>query len=297
MLSYDLCVAWNWEHDADFVALLDTVCRSKALSLLQITPGNLADMLHALAERQIGFRAFFDRASDVDTQFMPLVQRVHDDCIYFINSHERASRTWDKAVLHSLLITAGLDVPQTIILPAYAEQPDLSSIDLVSIGEQFTIKPAHGGGGVGVMTNITSWDQVLSARQEHATDQYLLQSHVVPKELALRPAWFRVIYCAGQVFPCWWNPSNHIYTPVTDEEKNSHGLDPLYDIAVAIARLCGLDLFSTEIALTSDGLFVVVDYVNDQIDLRLQSKAVEGVPDDIVRAVAERLVNHVVNYC
>jgi hypothetical protein len=38
---------------------------------------------------------------------------------------------------------------------------------------------------------------------------------------------------------------------------------------------------------------VVVDYVNDQIDLRLQSKILEGVPDDIVQDIAERLVNQV----
>jgi hypothetical protein len=196
--------------------------------------------------------------------------------------------------MHFVLVNAGLNVPHTIILPAYEEQPILSSIDLASLGEQFIIKPGHGSGGEGVMTKVTSWNQVLSGRQEHATDRYLLQAHVVPRELDLRPAWFRVIYCAGQVYPCWWNPHTHVYTPVTSAEKSSHGLGPLHDIAVAIARLCGLDLFSTEIAFTSEGLFVVVDYVNDQIDLRLQSKTFDGVPDDIVHDIAERLVSQVV---
>jgi len=60
-------------------------------------------------------------------------------------------------------------------------------------------------------------------------------------------------------------------------------------VAASIAHLCGLELFSTEVALTPDGLFVVVDYVNDQIDLRLQSKTPDGVPDTIVRDVATRL--------
>jgi hypothetical protein len=49
-------------------------------------------------------------------------------------------------------------------------------------------------------------------------------------------------------------------------------------------------LFSTEITITSDGRFVIVDYVNDPIDLRLQSKAFDGVPDDIVKDITERLV-------
>jgi hypothetical protein len=57
-----------------------------------------------------------------------------------------------------------------------------------------------------------------------------------------------------------------------------------------------LDLFSTEIAFVSEGRFVVVDYVNDQIDLRLQSIAAEGVPDDIVKSIAQRLVSKVADH-
>jgi hypothetical protein len=33
-----------------------------------------------------------------------------------------------------------------------------------------------------------------------------------------------------------------------------------------------------------------VDYVNDQIDTRIQSKAVDGVPDEVMRNVARQLV-------
>jgi hypothetical protein len=295
MLDYDLCVAWNWEYDADFIALLEAGCQSKGLSMLQVTPGNLADVLHSLAEKEIVCRAFFDRASDLDSQFMPLVQWVHENRIYGINSYERASLTWDKAEMHSLLVAAGLDVPYTIILPAYLEQPELPHMDLLPLGEQFTIKPAHGSGGVGVMTHATSWDQVLTARQEHANDKYLLQAHILPKELDMRPAWFRVIYCTGQIYPCWWNPQSHVYAPVTSEEKNCHRLGRLEEAVAVISRLCGLDLFSTEIGFTQGNQFMVVDYVNDQIDLRLQSAAFEGVPDAIVRDIAARLVGQLIN--
>lgn len=50
-----------------------------------------------------------------------------------------------------------------------------------------------------------------------------------------------------------------------------------------------MDWFSTEIALTHEN-FLVVDYVNDDIDTRLQSRAVDGVPDEIMKAVASDLV-------
>jgi hypothetical protein len=296
MTNYDLCVAWNWEYDTDFIALLEEGCKTKGLSMLQITPTNLAESLHSLADQQVGCRAFFDRASDEDPQFMPLVQWVHENRIFGINSYERASLTWDKAEMHSLLVTVGVDVPHTFILPAYFDQPDLPCFDIFALGEQFIIKPAHGSGGVGVVTNVISWEQVLAVRQEHATDKYLLQAQVAPKMMDTRPAWFRVIYCTGHIYPCWWNPADHVYAPVTPEQKVNYGLDRLEETVIAISRLCGLDLFSTEIAFSHEEQFKVVDYVNDQIDLRLQSKFDNGVPDAIVHEVADRLVHQLLNH-
>ena len=76
---------------------------------------------------------------------------------------------------------------------------------------------------------------------------------------------------------------------MTSSEENRYELAPLHDITKRIASICKLDWFTTEIALTHEH-FVVVDYVNDQIDTRIQSKAVDGVPDDIMRRVAEKLV-------
>jgi hypothetical protein len=289
MVDYDLCVAWNWAYDADFINLLDLSCQSEGLSLLQIKPENLPQMLNSLVSKELSCKVFFDRASDEDPQFYPLVQWVREEAIPSINEYERASQTWDKAEMHPLLVEQGFDVPQTFILPPFIEDPNPPAIDLYPLGDQFTIKPAHGSGGVGVMTNATSWEQVLAVRQEHATDHYLLQAHVTPVELEARPAWFRIIYCAGQVYPCWWDPSTHIYCPVTEDEQKRFDLLPLNEIMSGIGDLFGLDLFSTEIALSADHRFEVVDYVNDQIDLRLQSKTVEGVPDDIVKAVAREL--------
>jgi hypothetical protein len=297
MNVYDICVAWNWVYDADFIGLLDQSCQSRGLSLLQIKPDNLPQMLNLLVERELSCRVFFDRASDEDPQFLPLVQWAREDSIRSINEYELAERTWDKAAMHSQLISLGLDVPLTIILPPFIEQPELSAIDLSPLGDQFTIKPAHGSGGIGVMTSITSWEQILAVRKEHATDHYLLQAHVTPQQLDLHSAWFRVIFCVEQVFPCWWDPTSHIYSPVTDEELTRYHLEPLIEITHALAKLCQLDIFSSEIALTSEGSFVVVDYVNDQIDLRLQSAAAEGVPDAIVRKVAGILADQVVIPC
>ena len=77
---------------------------------------------------------------------------------------------------------------------------------------------------------------------------------------------------------------------MTAEQHFHFGLRSLYEVARRIAQVCRLDLFSTEIALNSDGRFLAVDYVNDPVDLRLQSKAADGVPDAWVENIAGRLV-------
>ncbi|MBP1725975.1 MAG: hypothetical protein H6Q51_1273 [Deltaproteobacteria bacterium] len=296
MCMFDLGIAWNWEYDGDFVRLLRTACRIQGLSVIEIMPSNLQEMLPLLVDGRVRTKVFLDRASDTDPRFLHLVRWAHTHTAYHLNPYEQACRTWDKTTMHPTLMSAGLATPLTIILPPYQEEPSLPPLDLSFLGNNFTIKPAHGGGGEGVITEATSVDQVVAARQEHPTDKYLLQAQIVPIELGSRAAWFRVLYCAGKVYPCWWDTRTHVYHRVTFAEECRYRLSPLREIAESIALLCGLDLFSTEVALTAEGLFVIVDYVNDQIDLRLQSAGFDGVPDEIVWSIAERLATLVAVY-
>ena len=287
--NYNLCQTWNWGYDADFVRILDGACQSHGLSLLQITSENLLDMMRSLANGEIIFQVFFDRASDADARFVSIVQWASNHNTHHINPHALACRAWDKVAMHQA-ISVSMETPFTIILPSYDEQPLLPEIDLSSLGQSFTIKPAYGGGGDGVIKEATKLGQVLVARQEFPAQRYLLQAHIIPARLDSRMAWFRIIYCAGKTYPCWWDNDTHIYTQVTSNEEACYNLSSLRSITSSIANLCGLTLFSTEIAITPDGRFLVVDYVNDPIDLRLQSRAFDGVPDEIVKDIAERLL-------
>src|SRR5512137_112564 len=124
MTNYDLCLTWNWKYDADFVGLLSLACQSYELSLLQITPENLSDMTQSITNGEIGFQVFFDRASDTDGSFIPVVQWACDRVDHHINLHKLACRAWDKVAMHRIISTS-LDTPVTIILPSYSEQPFL----------------------------------------------------------------------------------------------------------------------------------------------------------------------------
>jgi hypothetical protein len=231
-----------------------------------------------------------DRASESAPPFQPLVDWAARQGVFCLNPQVRAIWSRDKATMHLEFISRGLHTPYTIILPPYLVNASIPAPDLGPLGGSFAIKPACEGGGDGVVLEATSCEQVLAARQQYPNEKYLLQSHVTACNLDGRPAWFRVLFCDGAVYPCWWDQHTHVYTRVTAEEKARLGLRNLREIPVRIAQICGLHLFSTEIALTEERDFLVVDYVNDPVDLRLQSKAVDGVPDLYVESIAARLV-------
>jgi hypothetical protein len=289
MTSYALCLAWNWEYDADFVHLLEVACTRVGLSFFSVTIENLDATLAGLATGEISFACFFDRASESDSRFQPLVEWGRQPRVFRINPQEMTTWSADKATMHLEFVSRRLDTPYTILLSSCQERPDLTQLDLSPLGGRFAIKPASLGGGEGVVLEATSQDQVLSVRQQYPREKYLLQAHVTPRVLDGRTAWFRVLVCDGAVYPCWWDQHTHVYTRVTADERFRFGLGGLFQVARRISLVCRLHLFSTEIALTTNGCFMAVDYVNDPVDLRLQSKAVDGVPDAWVENIAGRL--------
>jgi hypothetical protein len=293
MLRFDLCVAWNWEHDGGFARILERACGRRGVAVLQATPGNLAEVAAALEGGRAAFGAFFDRASDSDDAFGPLVDWARDHATRHVNDFRLARRARNKAEMHEAVFGL-VPTPPTVVIPSCVEQPSLPGFELGSLGGCVTVKPAAGGGGVGVINGVTSTDAVLSARREFPSQRYLVQTYVSPARIGPRSAWFRVIYCAGKVYPCWWCVQTHVYQPVTQADEERHGLGPLRGMAAALAGVSGLDLFSTEIALTPEGRFVVVDYINDPLDLRLRSSACDGVPDEIVGDIAETLLERIV---
>ena len=79
-------------------------------------------------------------------------------------------------------------------------------------------------------------------------------------------------------------------------EEAEFGLEPLRQITRKIGEVCGLTLFSTEIALSSVGRFVAIDYVNDQPDFRPRSKAPDGIPDRVLNNIVADIVRWVKEY-
>jgi hypothetical protein len=288
MNHYDLCLAWYWEYDADFVRMVESACASRGITLLQVTPDTLLQTIRSFTAQEIKSSVFFDRAND-DLRFNPIRKWAATNAAYYINPPEVAFKAEQKDEFHHTLIDTGICVPKTIILPSFLDHHLPDPIDLTTLGVPFVAKPAYAGGGTGVALDLFDWEQVLEARIQVPNQRYLLQSHVHTQMFNGRQTWFRVYYCGGKIYPCWWETDTHAASPVTAYEEARFGLSKLRNITHQIAELSNLDIFSTEIALTPEGDFVAVDYINDSIDLRAQSKAMDGVPDIILWYIAYAL--------
>ncbi len=268
--------------------MVEKACEAQTVSFWQITPNNLLESITALYKGENTFQTILDR-SQYDTRFEPIHRWSRQHHVRRINPAEVSVWSEDKATMHLELISAGIHTPYTILLSPFIEQPLLPDLDLTPLGERFVIKPCCGGGGEGVVLGAFSIDQILRARMEFPEQKYLVQATIAPRTIQGQPAWFRVFYANGKTFPCWWHPLTHVFSTVTPQEENKYELTTLHDITKRIASICKLDWFSTEIALTLEAV-VVVDYVNDGIDTRVQSKAVDGVPDEVMQNIAHQLV-------
>lgn len=287
-MRYDLCLPWYWEYDDVFVGMVERACIEQGISLWQIKPDNLLESITALYKGTTTFKTLLDRGQG-ELVFKPISRWAQEYSAKRINPCELSAWSEDKTTMHLEFINAGLNTPHTIVLASFLEQPVIPEIDLAPLGENFVIKPSNGGGGEGVIIGASGMDQILRARMEFPQQKYLIQSYITPQVISGNPAWFRVFYANGETYPCWWATDTHIYQNVTAEQESQYGLNKLRDITKQIASICKLDWFSTEIALADD--FVVVDYVNDEIDTRVQSQAMDGVPDEIINNIARQLVS------
>jgi hypothetical protein len=299
MVTYALAIAWNWEFDDDFIAGIENECRLRKVSTYRVGPHNLHETLHNVRTGELAFRVLYDRASDADPAFQPLVKLVQQHSVRIINPHHHVERAIDKATMHLELMSHGLHVPYTIIISPYNKKKEieLSLSELEHLGRPFIIKPANTtGGGIGVVMGAESLKDIIETRQHHKNDKYLLQEKIEPKNLDGKRAWFRVYYAFGMIILSWWNDMTRIYGELSPEEEQRYHLNGLRASMQTIYDICQLDFFSSEIALSEDGKLIVVDYVNEICDMRLQSKYGDGVPDAIIHQIQRLIAQEVEQY-
>jgi len=120
-----------------------------------------------------------------------------------------------------------------------------------------------------------------------------VQEKIDPVQINGRRAWFRVFFAFGEILPCWWDDQTKIADFLSPSEIDKKIYSKIKSIMRKIAQISKLELFSTEIALTSIGKLMVIDHVNDQVDLRKKTSHFDGIPDEVVDRIVINLVNWV----
>jgi len=139
MPRYDLCLAWNWEYDADFVHLIEVAWAARGVSLLTVAPDSLDQVLAGLENKEVFFSTLFDRASESDPRFQPLVAWAIRHRSFCLNPQKRTLWSGDKATMHLEFISRGLYTPYTIILSPFTKRSSIPPSDLQLLGGSFAI--------------------------------------------------------------------------------------------------------------------------------------------------------------
>ncbi len=291
--TIDLVVLWEWEFDKEFVRYIQEEAAKANLSFEHITTYDIESFIQALQLGKVRFTTLLDRAIDTNETFAPVQAWAIQNQAAIINPYAESLRTMNKIEMHYALMNAGVNVPYTVMLPSMEKMRWIDEAlmkEVFKLQIPFVLKPAHGGGGEGVIKNVMSHHDVHDGRQLCYWDSYLAQERLYPKYLYGWRCWFRVYWNFGDIEIAWWDDTTFIYRTFSEKDKARVRFDEIKSMMTRIAQIAKLHFFSTEIVLTREDKLVAVDYINDQIDLRLKSKHYDGVPDEIVRNIARNIV-------
>lgn len=303
MKQYDFAVAWDDTTKERFIKWVRKECSLKSLDLLMIADRNVLRVIESLEKGRIKVKFLLDCAADyydLEDKFARLCYAVKDSGGRVVCDPDDARQAANKAVTHYDLLKANIPIPYTVVVRNW--EPDnfkLTKEELRHLGCPFIIKPASGFGQKGVIKNATgSIEEIANARLFNRGDNFLLQEKIEPITLDGKQAWFRVYFLFGEIIPCWWNTETGFYNHLSLREMYNHKLLPLARITSEIARITNMEFFTSEIALIrkeKEKKFLVIDYVNDQPELRVRSVMgtkgfVAGPVPEVIEHIAQRFV-------
>lgn len=296
MEKIDFGIGWPVKEKNDlFLDALRAECEARKLKFTVVYERSLGRFTELVKKRKVQFVFFLDMASETHSpqdKFTQFVYCLKDAGTVVVADPDQVKFSSDKSITHFNLVKRKIPVPYTVVIRNWESTRRLTEEQRHSLGLPFVVKPALGYGqkGVKIIRNRHSLKEIAEARQFSPGDNFLIQEFIEPLYLDGRPAWFRVFYLFGEVFPCWWNPFNNEFYQVTLQEFDAHKLVSLVRIVSEIAEVTGVEWFSCEITLAAKTKkFVVIDYMNDQCAMYPKSQHKDGVPDELIVLIARRM--------
>ena len=295
MRIYDFVMTHKLDADDFFIHRIQQHCAERGWNFFLVEPSWVEAFLDGFQRGKLWARVLLNMHSEhhqPDEVYHRLVRLAFERKTHVIDPPDRALAAFDKAQLHPRLASCGLTLPYTVIVPreqigSFALTPESRE----QLGTPFVIKPSLGYGKGGVLLDAQSESDLDRSLMNWPDANYLLQKRIVPRMLDDKPAYFRVFYAFGSVWPCWWNCYTDHYSMLQPAEAQQYGLEGLHTIVRRLAELTQMQFFSSEIALTDPNELVLIDYVNDQCHMLTQTASPSiGVPDQVVAGIARRLV-------
>ena len=297
--AIDLCIGWGPFPDEPFVHFIRRHCELRRLRSVVCRDDNIQPLIRNVEKGRRRIGLYLDAQADYEDTSDPYSRlgfAAKDGGSFVVNEPEHTKRSVNKAVIHYDLVRADIPVPYTVVVRNW--EPGkfaLTPQERRKLGRPFIIKPARGYGKQGVArVEGGTLREIARARRFDRGDDFLLQKLIEPTWCGARRAWFRAYVVLGQVILCWWDNVTQHYAGVTSRQFEEYELAPLCRIVLKIARMTHMNFFSSEIAARGTGArrrFTLIDYVNDQCDMTMQSHSHCGLPDDIVQHIAQRFVD------
>lgn len=296
MYSFDLAIAYKWIYDKELTELIEKMFQAIGLTTYIIDTGNYRLVAEAVKNGELSFKAILDRASDEDENFSEMAEVFSKSGTFVINDYVKTEQAVDKHKMHKLLEKEQFPIPYTIIVPPLDVQNEykISEEQLAKLGRPFIIKPSYySGGAEGVTLSAQNQEDIDKARSEYHDDYYLLQKKVYPKLYDGHRVWIRSYWFFNEVFLVWWDDETHIYTELTEADFNLFNLNSVVDYTTRIAEISEMDYFSSEFTIDNNDDLYLIDYVNDQCDMRMKPQHFDGVPLPIVIKFIEKMIERV----
>lgn len=294
----DLVVALDFiNNTAPLTRLFHDALSPYGLSMLVANKSNCTALTGQLRAGKFKPRVLLDLCSAVHPEFGDLLKAAAQAGAYCIGEPSKLEAWTYKAAAHPRLVEAGLPVPATVIFRAGDASRELTAEERALVGDKCVIKPSWGVAGKGVVANVKpTRENIEAARQFDPKDDYLVQRMVKWERFGNRSAYLRGYNILGTRTLLWWAPESHAYDICTWQDVRTYDLMGAVELMDRLAKVTGMDYFSSEIAITSgvgQPRFVLIDYCNDQCDLNPGTAQQHGPPESWVKWVCERFAEFV----
>src|SRR6185369_10182837 len=182
------------DSDDFFIHCIQRHCAEAGLNFFLIEPRWVEAFHVGLQLGEVWPRVLLNMHSEhhqPEEIFHRLVRLAAEKQCQVIDPPDIALAGFDKARLHPRLYSAGVKVPDTLIVSREQLTTfQLGDADRAMLGSPFVIKPAMGYGRGGVVLDATSEKDLVRSAAAWPDSSYLLQRRISPRDIQGSPAYF-----------------------------------------------------------------------------------------------------------